>query len=547
MKRACLLESTNKHEQMHASSIRPIKIKFIRMKRAIRKIPLAVIVLLFLLNACKNAPVVEPTVSLPRSIPEAEGVSSEDIITFLDSAAVTKHEFHSIMIVRHGKVVAEGWWAPYRSDLRHTMYSTSKSFTSTAIGFAVTENRLTVNDKVVSFFPEELPDTISPFLAALTVKDLLTMSVGQEPDPTFSRLTDTNWVRSFLALPIKYEPGTKFLYNSMATYMLSAIVQKVTGEKVIDYLTPRLFQPLVIEGMDWEVDPKGINTGGWGLRVKTEDMAKFGQLYLQKGMWNGKQIIHADWIEEATSFKIDQSPDSIPPEMEQNEWNHGYCYQFWRCRNNAYRADGAFGQYIFVIPDKDAVIAITSESPDMGSEMNLVWKFLYPALRDEKLPENAEMADRLKERLANLALPVPDKGAVTQLAQIISGLTFTMDANDWMMESLQFTFAGDSCILNAKSASTELVNVFGVGRWIKGETHMPGPSLLGSAKDMPPAKVVGACGWDGDTLKLALRYIESPHTQYLSCAFSKDRVLVSIKPSNNPNMNIPPLKGVLKK
>ncbi len=518
------------------------------MKIMINRVTMAVLALLLVMGACKRAADVQTVVSLPRSTPEAEGVSSEDIIRFLDSAAVSPHEFHSIMIVRHGKVVAEGWWAPYRSDLRHTLYSTSKSFTSTAVGFAVTEKLITVNDKVVSFFPEDLPDTISPYLANLTVKDLLTMSVGQDPDPTFTvRSADSNWVKSFLALPIINEPGTKFLYNSMATYMLSAIVQKVTGEKVIDYLKPRLFQPLAIEGMDWEEDPRGINTGGWGLRVRTEDMAKFGQLYLQKGKWNGKQILPAAWVEEATSFKIDQSPDSIPPEMEQNEWNHGYCYQFWRCRNNAYRADGAFGQYIFVMPDKDAVIAITSESPDMGSEMELVWKFLYPALRDEKLPENPEMAGRLKERLANLVLPVPDKGVAPQLAQEISGKLFTMEDNAFLATSLQFTFAGDSCILNTKSAGTEIVNVFGAGRWIKGETLMPGPNLLGSAKDMPPAKVVGAYGWEGDALKLALRFIESPHTQYLTCAFNKDKVLVSIIPSNNPNMNIPSLKGVIKK
>src|SRR6478609_4466769 len=247
-------------------------------------------------------------VSLPRSTPEAEGVSSEGIIQFLDAAAKSKHEFHSIMIIRHGKVITEGWWNPYRPDLKHTMYSVSKSFTATAVGFAVTEKKLSLEDKVISFFPEETPTQLSPYLAALKVKHLLTMTAGQAPDPTGPVAVSQNWVKTFLNTPILDEPGSKFLYNSVATYMLSAIVQKVTGQKVIDYLQPRLFQPLGITGIDWETDPKGNNTGGWGLRLKTEDMAKFGQLFLQKGMWNGKQILPASWVEQASTKKIDQDP-----------------------------------------------------------------------------------------------------------------------------------------------------------------------------------------------------------------------------------------------
>jgi len=185
--------------------------------------------------------------SLPRSTPEKEGVLSDGIITFLDSAVTTHNEFHSFMFMRHGKVIAEGWWDPYKPELKHTLYSTSKSFPSTAVGFAVSEDLLTVNDKVISFFPDELPDTISPFLAEMTVKDLLTMAAGQAHDPTDDIVSRSNWVKAFLATPVVKEPGSEFKYNSMATFMLSAIVQKVTGQKVIDYLQPRLFGPMGIE------------------------------------------------------------------------------------------------------------------------------------------------------------------------------------------------------------------------------------------------------------------------------------------------------------
>ena len=156
------------------------------MKTTFRLTVLAAMLLFLVFNSCKNAPEIQISETLQRSVPEAEGVSSEAIMTFLDSVAASNHEFHSIMILRHGKVIAEGWWNPYAADLKHTLYSTSKSFTSTAIGFAVTEKLLTVEDKVVSFFPDYLPDTVSPYLAELTVKDLLTMSAGQDPDPTSS-------------------------------------------------------------------------------------------------------------------------------------------------------------------------------------------------------------------------------------------------------------------------------------------------------------------------------------------------------------------------
>ena len=203
--------------------------------------------------------------------------------------------------------------------------------------------------------------------------------------------------------------------------MLSAIVQKVTGQKVIDYLKPRLFDPLGITGMDWEVDPKGINTGGWGLRLKTEDMAKFGQLFLQKGLWNGKQILPASWIEEASSTKIMQNPDAPQAKKDSSDWLQGYCYQMWRCRNNGYRADGANGQYIIVLPEKDVVIAVTAEAPDMQGEINLIWKYLLPAFQPKKLPANSGLLANLKAKEAVLALAIPSKNIVTESESKISG------------------------------------------------------------------------------------------------------------------------------
>ena len=483
--------------------------------------------------------------SLPGSTPEAEGVSSEAIITFLDSAAVSKQEFHSFMFLRHGKVIAEGWWDPYKPDLRHTLYSTSKSFTSTAIGFAVNEKLLTVNDKVISFFPDQLPDSVSPFLADMTVKDLLTMSAGQSPEPTGAiRSAGPGWVKSFLAFPVTNDPGTTFLYNSMATFMLSAIVQKVTGEMVIDYLRPRLFNPLGIEGMDWETNPDSINTGGWGLLVKTEDMAKFGQLYLQKGIWNGKQVIPAGWVEEATTFKIDQAPDALQSKRDSSDWLQGYCYQFWRCRHNAFRADGAFGQFIIVMPDQDAVVAITAESPDMQDEINLVWKYLLPAMKDAPLAENKEAAETLKQRLSSLALPLPAKGPESPLASQLSSKTFSLEKNDLKFESFSIRFSGDTCYLSMNSDNTDYIIPFGYGKWAIAETVLAGPNILSRPGALSMNKTAGSYSWkDDNTLELVLRYIESPHSYKITCAFDAENVTVSLHLSIPPGTDLPPIKG----
>jgi CubicO group peptidase (beta-lactamase class C family) len=519
------------------------------MKKICRNSVLSFLLLVFLLTGCKEQ---EAITSLPRSVPEAEGVSSQGIIGFLDAAAKSSHEFHSIMIVRHGKVIAEGWWNPYKPDLRHTMYSTSKSFTATAVGFAVSEKLMSVNDKVISFFPDALPDSVSQFLAEMKVGDLLSMSAGQDPDPTPDIAgKDTNWVKAFLALPVVHEPGTKFLYNSMATYMLSAIVQKVTGEKIVDYLKPRLFDPLSIEGMDWEVDPLGINSGGWGLRVKTEDMAKFGQLFLQKGKWNGKQILPAAWIEEATTKKIDQNPDATQAEKDSNDWLQGYCYQMWRARNNAFRADGAYGQYIIVMPDQDAVVAITCETPDMQGEIDLVWEYLLPAFKSEVLPENSTLSETLKQKLSALALPLSVSADGSALISQISGKTFALEANEKQLETINFQFTDKICKITMMISSKSYDFSLGSGQWISGETALLGPNLLLHAKahfvGLPPAKVAGSFGWqDEKTLNLVLRYIESPHTETITCRFDDNKVSVDFHYSNEPKNDKPAIQGIVK-
>jgi CubicO group peptidase (beta-lactamase class C family) len=518
------------------------------MKLTARKLGY-ILFLFLLLNGCKKE---QQITSLPRSTPEAQGVSSQGIIDFLDAAAKSKHEFHSMMLLRHGKVIAEGWWNPYKPELKHTLYSTSKSFTATAVGFTVAEKKLTVEDKVISFFPDALPDTVSPYLADLKIKDLLSMSAGMNPDPTFKVATSDNWVKAFLSTPIKDKPGTKFVYNSVATYMLSAIVQKVTGEKVVDYLKPRLFEPLAIEGVDWEVDPQGINCGGWGLRVKTEDLAKFGELFLQKGKWNGKQVLPSSWIDEATSLKIYQEPDARQSKKDSSDWVQGYCYQMWRCRHNCFRGDGAYGQFIIVMPDQDAVLAITAEAFDMQNEIDLIWQYLFPAIKNEKLAENSALTATLNQRLSSLALPVPSTVDASATSALILGKTYVFEPNEKHLSSMNFLMKDNVCTVTMKVDSSDYNFNFGQGKWIEGSTSMLGPNLFLQAKahyvGIPSDKVVASYGWkDQNNLNLALRYIETPHSETINCKFDKDKISVEFAYSNMPGSTQKLIEGTLKK
>jgi CubicO group peptidase (beta-lactamase class C family) len=341
---------------------------------------------------------------LPRSSPEAQGVSSAGVRAFVEAANQKINTLHSFMLVRHGQVVAEGWWKPEAADKPHVLHSLSKSFTSTAVGLAIEEGKLKLDDHVLKFFPDEAPADPSDNLKAMTVRDLLTMNCGHDVEP--KRTADVLWAKTFLAHPVPHKPGTHFQYNSMGTYMLSAIVQKVTGQTVHDYLSLRLFKPLGIENPKWETSPQGINCGGWGLYLRTEDVAKFGQLYLQKGKWNGQQLVPEKWVEEATKYQV---PNKDAPSGRGNkpDWQQGYGYQFWQCQHGAFRGDGANGQFCIVIPKEDAVIAITAQTGDMQAEINVVWDKLLPAFHDKPLEANAAEEAKLKETLAALQVPPP--------------------------------------------------------------------------------------------------------------------------------------------
>ena len=253
---------------------------------------------LILLLACMAIGANAQINELPRSTPEEQGVPSKALVALFDSLHVMPGtDIHSMIVMRHGKVVGEFYPAPFAPEYRHTQYSSSKTLVSLAVGIAIDENRLRLTDRVAAFFPEHLPDSISTNLAAMTLEDLLTMQSGIKPDWGM-RAKVTNWVETFLSKPVVNKPGEVFAYDSMVTYMISAIVQKVTGKTVLEYLKEKLFGPMGITEVNWEISPEGINTGGWGLHIQSESLAKVGQMWLDGGVWDGKQLVSKEWIEQ---------------------------------------------------------------------------------------------------------------------------------------------------------------------------------------------------------------------------------------------------------
>ncbi|MBD2869276.1 serine hydrolase domain-containing protein [Paenibacillus arenilitoris] len=436
---------------------------------------------------------------LPRSVPEAQGISSAAVIDFLKAIQERELELHSLMLLRHGQVVAEGWWAPYAPHLPHMLFSLSKSFTSSAIGFAAAEGKLTLDDAVVSYFPEEVPEEADPNLAAMTIRHLLMMGTGHDKD-TLSLLQqreDGNWAKAFLSAPVEHVPGTHFVYNSGATYMLSAILQKASGQTLLDYLRPRLLEPLGIEGATWESCPRGVHTGGWGLSVATEDIAKFGQLYLQKGVWNGKQLLSEAWIEEATSKQIANGDGG------ESDWAQGYGYQFWRCRHGLYRGDGAFGQFCIVMPERDAVLAITSGTNDMQGVMNAAWEHLLPPMASSPLAPDLELQAELNAALQELALRPPGLRPISPAEAVVGGKAYQLEDNAYQWESVSVSFEADKAIVAIGKANGEHRLTAGRGEWAEGASR-----LLNDAAD---ACVVASFTWpEENTLELTTRYIETP-------------------------------------
>ena len=354
---------------------------------------------------------------LPRAdYPEEVGVSGVEIEKFLIDIEENDYNIHSFMVLRHGKVAAECYRAPFTADRPHALYSVSKTFTAVAVGIAVGEGLLSPDDKVKDFFPEYTENLHDKYLDALTVRHLLTMTSGKNPSILDDK-SKGHWVESYFKFPWKSAPGEEFRYVSENTFMLCAILVKVTGQSVRDYLQPRLFEPLGIDYPQWETDENGVEAGGWGLYVTTEDIAKLMLLIHHEGEWNGKQLLPADFVRRMTSFQSDNAPANTSPDSKA-----GYGYCVWRNEAvNGYRADGMFSQFGIVFEDYDAIIAVNSGIPMEQDCRDLIWKYFPAAFIAEEEATAKPTAPALEQRLQTAAIEAPFEASVSPMAEFIEG------------------------------------------------------------------------------------------------------------------------------
>jgi CubicO group peptidase (beta-lactamase class C family) len=474
---------------------------------------------------------------LERASPSDVGIDSDALLAFLEDMENSGLEIHSIMLHRHGKVAAEAWRWPYRADRPRILHSTAKSFAACAIGLAIEEGHFKLTDKVVSFFPNELPPVVSEKLAAMTVEDLLTMRTGQESETSGSiwRGINTSWIVEFFKIPLVHQPGSTYVYTSAASYMLSAILTRVTGETLHDYLKPRLLRPLGIVDETWDLGPDGINPGGNGLTAKTVDMLKLGILHQQGGMWEGKRLLPEAWVNAATR-----------PQGQQADSKYGY---HWAIRpKEAFSAIGVFMQAVTVYRAHGASFALTGAIDGSAKMFPYYEKHFPKPFLDKPLP-NPQADARLKAKLEAWAQPrTLPKPVASPLPAKISGKVFDIERNAAGVTQIQFDFVDGRCIVKLTDAEGQHQLTAGVDCWIEGRTDMPGRDLHHGYR-LRNAKVVTAAFWtDERTLEMSWIFVETAFRDKVVCQFDGDRL--TFKRGVNINSGLrqhPDLFGIAKR
>jgi len=440
-----------------------------------------------------------PEIPLERAQPIDEGVSRVFLTRFVKALDSSKARMRGFVLLRHGKLVAEKYWEPYAAGHKNWVYSASKSFTSTAVGLAYDEGLLTPEDKVLPFFPEIGAGALNENARAMRVRDLLCMASGHGEDTTMPMVfAPGSWEEAFFGLPVDHAPGTHFVYNSGASYMLSSIVSRVTGKNAFEYLRERLFGPLGFGDVAGDLNPAGVFTGGWGLMVRLEDLAKLGQFYLNKGLWQGRRILSEEWVAMATAWQSDNARPGR--ENEPADWRQGYGFQFWRCRHGAYRADGAAGQYCVVMPEQDAVLALMSETQDMQEILDIAWDVLLPGLTNMHSPREA----------------APE------------GAQYRLKGDSEGMKTACFRFAAQCLTLEMEGGGALCSMECGRGQWKEGVSTLPFGEMAFTpmfALNGMPRRVSSCFHWaDPVTLVIEWVYLETPHCGKLVCRFVEDTV-----------------------
>ncbi|MEG0902014.1 MAG: serine hydrolase, partial [Clostridia bacterium] len=423
--------------------------------------------------------------------PEDAGCSSKEILRFLDAAHAAGVDFHSMLILRHGKVACRLNWAPYDDHTPHILFSLSKSFCSAAAGFAVSEGLLRWDDRVVDILPDCLPPAPSERLRKITLAHLLTMGSGLDEKSDLPPAQEQSWEKYALACEVLHEPGTHFHYNSHGTYLVSCMVQRVAGMNIRDYLMPRLFDKLEIPMPTWDLSPTGVCVGGWGLRLSTDSLARFGQCLLERGMWRGERVLPENWVERATQKQIENfENDPI------SDWQQGYGYQFWRTRGGRFRGDGMFGQVCMVDEARQMVVVCTAGINDMGVEMNLLNDTLFSA---GALEQGTQQQQRELARRAEALAYLPPEGS----AHAPVNCRISQSQQGWLQ--LTQKASGEPLLLQLERAEEPLHMelTLGCGAYLESTYQEDNPTA-------PPIRILAAYGWLGERLHLIARTPDGP-------------------------------------
>jgi CubicO group peptidase (beta-lactamase class C family) len=434
------------------------------------------------------------TEPLPTATPSSQGVDARGIEAFLDALERDPAiEPHSMMLLRHGRVVAAGWWAPFSPERPHLLYSLSKTFTATALGFAVDEGLIDLDERVVDAFPEFAHEITTPRARSIRVRHLAAMASGhtQEMLDIAERTDPLEPIRGFLLHEPEREPGTVFAYSQPCTYTVAAMIQRRAGTDLIGYLRPRLFEPLGIPPVGWEAFPEGRSLGFSGLYAPTEAVAKLGQLYLDGGRWQGRQLLPEGWVEQVSTHWVSTGGQGSP------DWERGYGFQVWQSQHG-YRGDGAFGQFCVILPEQDAVLAMTASTETMQDVLDAAWAHLLPALADSAPGGPAEADDRLAERLSTLRLPIRH-GSWAPPAEVAGRYAALPPTAGPALEAVQVRADGDGWVVElTDSAGVAVEARLALGAWGVGE-----------ADGRPPIAISG--GWQRGRLRLSVLLLETPH------------------------------------
>lgn len=462
---------------------------------------------------------------LPRSTPEAQGISSARIQEFMDTLMRDRRtEIHSCIVMRHGHVVAEMYPQPWRKDYRHTMYSVSKTFTAVAVGMCIQDSLVALNDTIGRYI--SMPPSASKNVRAITVRDLLTMQSGI-PVNTKMRIHETEWLRAYLSKKNTAVPGTRWAYDSIMSYILSAIVQKATGQMLMDFLQDRLFLPLGITDALWEESPEGITCGGWGLYIRPEAMAAFGQFLLNKGQWQGKQLLSTSWVEEM------MKPQSL---------NGRYSYHIWQTKYPGWaEANGANGQFIFIIPETDMVVSITQCTGKTAPIQDWVKTMLVDRCMHEALPpptspklpkDSKDYTLQLAQGQAYCSDSIPLQDTEVNIANPL-----VLEDNPLRWKRLGITQSNETMLLDILDTDGRKYTItLGYGKWIESEFDaLPyyNPPFQGNFSNLPATwHVAGSYGWQGkDTLNIELHWVDWLTSASLEINFPEQgKAIISITP-----------------